>query len=95
MSIKITPVYGFGAGRQVASRRDHTADIFDGPSDEERQSQFRIRCVAAQDFLAGRRPDPDVTAQELSCSSSLGGDAFDCSVDAGGFDRHNNRSDRN
>lgn len=78
MSINTVPVFGFGRAKRIPRRGEESLDLFEsGPTDDELRNNFRIRCGAIQDYLAGRRADPDVTPIELSQASDLGADDFD------------------
>lgn len=82
MSIMTVPVFGYGPAVQLRPRNVVEPDLFDnGPTDDELRNNHRIRCRAIQDFLAGRRPDPAVTALDFAGGSMLGGDEFDARLD--------------
>lgn len=82
MNIKTVPLFGHGPSVSLRPRHVVEPDLFDnGPTDDEMRNNHRIRCQSIQEFLAGRRADPAVTAMDFNGGSMLGGDEFDARLD--------------
>jgi len=84
MSIKLTPMYGYGRARTIPSRKDFNHDLFAAASAEEAAEIYRRRANACKAFVDGSRLSPELSFEEMSFGSSLGGDDFDQRIDANG-----------